>query len=108
MGWSTESPILHADSFREYSSIAYFFLLGPTVCFQIHISTTIPAYLKHILTDLSSAASSLCVLSADLDTPVVSDTPVCADSLQSLEILAELAVETVGEDLQCITTTMQQ
>jgi hypothetical protein len=41
----------------------------------------------------------LAVLSTDAQAPVVTETPVGADLLQSLQILTELAVHTVGEDL---------
>lgn len=49
--------------------------------------------------DPSSPSGRAGVLSTDLDAPVVTDTPVVADPLQSLEILTELAVELVREDL---------
>jgi len=39
------------------------------------------------------------VLSADTETPVVTETAVGADLLQALEIVAELGVDSVGEDL---------
>lgn len=47
----------------------------------------------------ASATGSLGVLSTDTETPVVTETTVRADLLQTLKVLTELAVETVGEDL---------
>lgn len=44
-------------------------------------------------------ASGLAVLSADAQTPVVSQTSVGADLLQTLQILTELAVHAVGQHL---------
>lgn len=45
------------------------------------------------------ATGGLAVLSTDTETPVVTQTPVGTDLLQSLQILTELAVHTVGEHL---------
>ena len=39
------------------------------------------------------------MLTTDTETPVVTKTAVGADLLESLEILAELGVDTVGQDL---------
>jgi hypothetical protein len=39
------------------------------------------------------------VLTADTEAPVVTKTTVSTDLLQSLKIVTELAVDTVGEDL---------
>jgi hypothetical protein len=51
-------------------------------------------------TDGSAAATSgLGVLTTDTETPVVTETTVGADLLQALEIVTELAVDTVGENL---------
>lgn len=47
----------------------------------------------------STAAGSLGVLTTDTQTPVVTQTTVGADLLQALEILTELAVQTVGQNL---------
>lgn len=47
----------------------------------------------------ATAAGGLGVLTADTETPVVTETTVGADTLQTLEILTELAVETVGQNL---------
>lgn len=47
----------------------------------------------------SSSAGSLGVLSTNTETPVVTKTSVCADLLQALQVLTELAVNTVGENL---------
>lgn len=50
----------------------------------------------------SPPAGGLGVLSPDPQAPVVPQTPVCADLLQSLEVLAQLAVDAVGEDLRVL------
>ena len=51
-------------------------------------------------TDGTAAASSgLGVLATDTEAPVVSETTVSTDLLQTLEIIAELRVNTVGENL---------
>jgi hypothetical protein len=47
----------------------------------------------------STAAGSLGVLTTDTQTPVVTQTTVGADLLQALEILTQLAVQTVGQNL---------
>ena len=47
----------------------------------------------------AAATSSLGVLSTDTQTPVVTQTPVGADLLQTLQIITELAVDSVGEHL---------
>lgn len=47
----------------------------------------------------ASATGGLGVLTADTETPVVTETTVGADLLQTLKVLTELAVETVGENL---------
>jgi hypothetical protein len=47
----------------------------------------------------TAAASGLGVLSAHAQAPVVSQTTVSADLLQTLQIVTELAVNAVGEDL---------
>ena len=47
----------------------------------------------------AAATSSLGVLSTDTQTPVVTQTPVGADLLQALQIITELAVDSVGEHL---------
>ena len=47
----------------------------------------------------SPASSGLGVLTADTDTPVVTQTPVGPDLLEALKILTELVVEDVGHDL---------
>lgn len=39
------------------------------------------------------------MLTTDAEAPVVSETTVSADLLQSLEVLTELGVDVVGEDL---------
>jgi len=48
---------------------------------------------------LSTPASSLGVLAADTEAPVVTETTVSADLLEALEVLTELGVDAVGEDL---------
>jgi hypothetical protein len=63
---------------------------------------------KHLLllADTDSAtpsASSLCVLTTDTETPVVTETSVCADLLEALKVVTELGVDTVGEDLAVLT-----
>lgn len=50
----------------------------------------------------SATASSLGVLATDAKTPVVTKTSVCADLLESLEVLTELGVDTVGQDLEVL------
>ena len=42
------------------------------------------------------------MLSTDTETPVVTQTPMGADLLQSLQIITELAVDTVGENLEVL------
>jgi hypothetical protein len=42
------------------------------------------------------------VLTTDTETPVVAETSVGTDLLQSLEIVTELGVDTVGEDLEVL------
>jgi hypothetical protein len=54
-------------------------------------------------TDSSAAATSgLGVLTTDTEAPVVAKTTVSADLLQALEIVTELAVDTVGENLSVL------
>jgi len=50
----------------------------------------------------SPSAGGLGVLTTDTETPVVSETSVCADLLQSLEVVTELGVDTVGENLEVL------
>jgi len=50
----------------------------------------------------SPSAGGLGVLTTDTETPVVSETSVRADLLQSLEVVTELGVDTVGEDLEVL------
>lgn len=45
------------------------------------------------------SAGGLAVLTTHAQTPVVSETTVSADLLETLQVLAELAVDAVGEDL---------
>ena len=47
----------------------------------------------------STTAGRLGVLATDAEAPVVAETAVGADLLQALEVIAELGVDTVGEDL---------
>lgn len=47
----------------------------------------------------ATATGSLGVLTAHTQTPVVTQTTVGADTLETLEILTDLAVEGVGDDL---------
>lgn len=47
----------------------------------------------------AAAAGGLGVLTADAETPVVTETAVGADLLEALEIVAELGGDAVGEDL---------
>jgi hypothetical protein len=42
------------------------------------------------------------VLTTDAEAPVVAETSVGTDLLQSLEVLTELGVDTVGEDLEVL------
>jgi hypothetical protein len=42
------------------------------------------------------------VLTADTETPVVSETTVGADLLEALEILTELGVDTVGKNVRVL------
>jgi hypothetical protein len=70
----------------------------PTI-FSYHENRT---HLTLLLADTNGpapATGGLAVLSTDTETPVVTQTPVGADLLQSLQILTELAVHTVGENL---------
>ena len=76
-----------------------------------HPSSSIPNFdtiakpLTLLLADTdgpSSSAGSLGVLSTDTETPVVSETSVGTDLLQSLEIVTELAVDTVGKNLEVL------
>jgi hypothetical protein len=55
------------------------------------------------VTSHSVSASGLCVLTTDSDAPVVTDTSVSSDLLQSLEIFTELDVDVVREDLGVFT-----
>jgi len=48
---------------------------------------------------LAPSSRRLCVLSANADAPVVPETAMVADSLEALEVVAELGVDAVGEDL---------
>ena len=50
----------------------------------------------------TTTTGSLGVLTANTQTPVVTETTVGADPLETLEILTELAVETVGEHLRVL------
>merc|ERR550525_103422 len=55
-----------------------------------------------LLGDTNSATSAtgcLCVLTTDTQAPVVAQTAVSADLLQTLEILAQLVVQLVGQHL---------
>jgi hypothetical protein len=59
-------------------------------------------FLVLLLADTDGASTTtggLGVLTADTETPVVTETTVGADLLQALEILTDLAVEGVGDDL---------
>jgi len=47
----------------------------------------------------STTTSRLGVLTTDTEAPIVTETTVRADTLEALEVLTELVVETVGEDL---------
>ena len=47
-------------------------------------------------------ASSLSVLSTNTDTPVVTDTSVSTDLLQSFQVITELDVKVVGELLRVL------
>ena len=55
---------------------------------------------------LTTTASSLGVLTTNLDTPVVAETTVSADLLQTLKILTELVIESVGQNLRVLTVTV--
>jgi len=50
----------------------------------------------------AAATGCLGVLAADTEAPVVTETAVSADLLQALQVLAELGVDTVGEDLRVL------
>lgn len=61
--------------------------------------------LSLLLGDTDSATATtgrLGVLTADAEAPVVTETTVGTDLLEALEILTELAVNTVGEDLEVL------
>lgn len=47
----------------------------------------------------TATAGGLGVLTTDTETPVVTETAVSADLLETLQIVTELAVDAVGEDL---------
>jgi len=49
---------------------------------------------------LATATGGLRVLTADAETPVVTETPVVADLLQALEIITELGIDLVGRNLR--------
>lgn len=64
--------------------------------------TPMVVFLVLLLADTDGASTTtggLGVLTADTETPVVTETTVGADLLQALEILTDLAVEGVGDDL---------
>lgn len=64
--------------------------------------TPMIVFLVLLLADTDGASTTtggLGVLTADTETPVVTETTVGADLLQALEILTDLAVEGVGDDL---------
>lgn len=50
----------------------------------------------------SSSASGLRVLTSNSQTPVVSQTPMSSDLLQSFQILTKLALHTVGQNLSVL------
>ena len=59
-----------------------------------------------LLADTDSATPSagcLGVLTTDTETPVVTETSVCADLLETLKVVTELGVDTVSEDLAVLT-----
>ncbi len=55
---------------------------------------------------LTTATSSLGVLTTNLDTPVVAETTVSADLLQTLKILTELVIKSVGQNLRVLAVTV--
>jgi len=73
------------------------------MCFAIWILLLTPQQsLLLLVRDTDSAStttSSLGVLSADTEAPVVTETTVRANTLEALEVLTELVVKTVGENL---------
>jgi len=56
------------------------------------------ALLRHT-NSLATTTGCLCVLTPDSDTPEMSQTPVRTDLLQSLEILSQFGIHSVGQDL---------
>ena len=54
--------------------------------------------------DTSFTASGLCVLSTNSDSPVMTKSPMSTDLFQTFQILAELGVESVGNDLTVLAT----
>ena len=57
--------------------------------------------LRH--TDGTAATTGcLCVLAADAEAPVVTQTAVSADLLQTLKVITELGVDTVGQNLRVL------
>lgn len=50
----------------------------------------------------TSSSSGLRVLSTDTETPVVTETTVSTDLLQTLQILTKLGVDTVGQNLRVL------
>jgi len=73
---------------------------SPCPPMRIHLQQRKPLTLLLADTDGPSAtAGRLGVLAADAEAPVVPETPVGANLLEALEVLAELRVDAVGQDL---------
>ncbi|KAG9967235.1 ribosomal protein S13, partial [Aureobasidium melanogenum] len=72
-------------------------------CFGIFDSAKASRLLLLADTDgATTAASGLGVLTTDAEAPVVAETSVGTDLLQSLKVLTELGVDTVSEDLEVL------
>lgn len=55
---------------------------------------------------LTTTGSGLGVLTSDLQTPVVSDTSVGSDLLQSLQVISQLGLHVVGENVVVLTVNL--
>jgi hypothetical protein len=70
-------------------------------CCEIHHSTY-SLLLLGDTDDATTTTSGLGVLTTDTDAPVVTETTVSADLLETLQVLTELVVKTVGQELSVL------
>lgn len=62
--------------------------------------------MQHEQRSLTTTGSGLGVLTSDLQAPEVSDTSVGSDLLQSLQVISQLRLQTVGQDVVVLTVNL--